>query len=64
MIQVKLASEDTKAGAEESDLSGLVETLRSSENLELRGLMAIPPFFPDSEQARPYFARLRALAEE
>ena len=63
LIQVKLASEDAKAGAEEADLSELVETLRSSENLELRGLMAIPPFFPDNEQSRPYFARLRALAE-
>ena len=63
LIQVKVASEDTKAGAEESDLSSLVETLRSSENLELRGLMTMPPFFPDSEQVRPYFARLRALAE-
>ena len=63
LIQVKVASEDTKAGAEESDLPGLVETLRSLENLELRGLMTMPPFFPDSEQVRPYFARLRVLAE-
>lgn len=63
LIQVKLASENTKAGAEESDLAGLVETVRSAENLQLRGLMAIPPFFPDGEQMRPYFARLRGLAE-
>jgi uncharacterized pyridoxal phosphate-containing UPF0001 family protein len=25
--------------------------------------MAIPPFFDDPEQARPYFARLRKLGE-
>jgi len=32
------------------------------ETLELRGLMVIPPFFPNPEDVRPYFQRLRALA--
>jgi len=30
----------------------------------VRGLMAIPPPTPTGEQARPYFARLRALMEQ
>ena len=30
---------------------------------EIRGLMAIPPFFDDPEKVRPYFQKLRKLAE-
>ena len=41
----------------------LVDQLKLCERLELRGLMAIPPFFEDAESSRPYFARLRALGE-
>jgi hypothetical protein len=31
--------------------------------LRLTGLMTLPPFDPDPEAARPYFVRLRELAE-
>ena len=31
--------------------------------LEFRGLMTVPPFFDDPEQARPYFRKLRALRD-
>ena len=30
----------------------------------MRGLMSIPPFFDNPEDVRPYFRRLRGLAEE
>jgi hypothetical protein len=33
------------------------------ENLELRGLMTMAPFFNEPEPARPYFQRLRRLKE-
>ena len=33
-------------------------------HLEIRGLMAIPPFSEDTEAARPYFRRLRQLRDE
>ncbi len=33
-------------------------------NLRLRGLMTMPPWSEDPEASRPYFRRLRELAEE
>ena len=39
----------------------LVEALRAYPRLQLRGLMAIPPFFDDAEAVRPYFRKLREL---
>jgi len=32
-------------------------------NLQIRGLMTMPPFFDDPQKARPYFAALRALRD-
>jgi hypothetical protein len=62
LIEVKLHEEPNKSGIDETQLPGLVDQFRSYENLRLRGLMAIPPFFDDPQDARPYFRKLRDLA--
>ena len=64
LIQVDLGHEETKSGIDESELSHLVETIGPLSRLELAGLMALPPFFDDPEQSRPYFRRLRELRDE
>jgi pyridoxal phosphate enzyme (YggS family) len=64
LIQVDLAGETTKSGAPEKDLPALVEYLRQCSHLNLKGLMTLPPFFEDAEQARPFFRRLREIRDE
>ena len=64
LIQVDLGHEETKSGIDESELTHLVEGLRSLTHLELIGLMTLPPFFDDTEQSRPFFRRLRELRNE
>ncbi|MGH9718481.1 MAG: YggS family pyridoxal phosphate-dependent enzyme [Candidatus Acidiferrales bacterium] len=65
LIEVKLGSEQTKSGAEEAALAHLAEDIaQKCSDLELRGLMAIPPYAEDAERARPYFRRLRELRDE
>jgi hypothetical protein len=64
MIEVKLSPEETKSGAAPEDLPAVVEGIRSCANLRLLGLMTIPPWTDEGERSRPYFARLRRLAEE
>src|SRR5688572_2469538 len=61
LIQVDLGKEATKSGADESELSAIIQTLDACRNLEFRGLMTLPPFFDDAEQTRPYFRRLREI---
>jgi pyridoxal phosphate enzyme (YggS family) len=65
LVQVKLSDEESKHGIPEKGLMGLLEKIVAMDNLKLEGLMTMPPFFhdPDPEQARPYFRRLRQLAE-
>jgi pyridoxal phosphate enzyme (YggS family) len=64
LLEVNLAEEATKSGAQEDEIVGLAEQVSQLETLELRGLMTIPPFYEDPESARPYFCRLRLLAEK
>lgn len=64
MIEVKLSPEETKSGVAPEELGALVEAVRACSHLELRGLMTMPPFSDDPEDARPYFRRLRELASQ
>jgi pyridoxal phosphate enzyme (YggS family) len=65
LIEVRIGAEATKSGVEETSLAQLAEEVaQKCSHLELRGLMAIPPYLEDAEQARPYFRRLRELRDQ
>jgi len=64
LIQVDLGHEETKSGMDESELTHMVEGLKSLTHLDLIGLITLPPFFDDTEQSRPFFRRLRELRDE
>jgi pyridoxal phosphate enzyme (YggS family) len=63
LIEVHLGDETTKSGVAEMELPALAESLVPLSNLELQGLMTIPPFFEDIHRVRPYFRKLRELRE-
>jgi hypothetical protein len=64
LLEVNLGGEESKAGVGESEIIQLAEEISPLATLEVRGLMVIPPFFDDPEQVRPYFRRLRELAQD
>ena len=64
LVQVDLGHEDTKSGIDESELREFIEGLKVLERVQLIGLMTLPPFFDDPEQARPFFRRLREVRDE
>jgi PLP dependent protein len=64
LIEVRLAPEDSKTGVLSEGIPALVESALDLPHLEIRGFMAIPPFFEDPERVRPYFRRLRELRDE
>jgi pyridoxal phosphate enzyme (YggS family) len=63
LIEVKLDPNETKSGVSGEELPRLVEALSQMPRLELRGLMGVPAYFDDPEEARPYFRRLRELRD-
>lgn len=63
LIQVNVAGESSKSGVSPEDAVALVKVVAKLPNLAIKGLMTMPPFFDDPEQARPFFAALKSLAE-
>ena len=63
-IEVNLGSEESKSGVAPNEVLPLCEQAGKLANLELKGLMAVPPFLDDPEDVRPFFRRLRQLRDE
>ncbi len=63
LIQVNQAGEDTKSGVEPGAAPELVQQIARLPHLRLLGLMTMPPWFPDPEEARPYFLAMRELRD-
>jgi pyridoxal phosphate enzyme (YggS family) len=59
LVEVNLSGEPTKSGVAPSELGAFIALYPN-----VRGLMTIPPWADDPEASRPYFVRLRELAEE
>lgn len=63
LLQVNIAMEETKSGATAKDTVALARAVTEFEHLDLQGLMCMPPFFDDPEDARPYFRQLQGIRE-
>ena len=63
LIQVNVSEEESKSGVNKASAAKLVEEVSKLPNLDVRGLMTMPPFFDQPERARPYFALLREIKE-
>jgi pyridoxal phosphate enzyme (YggS family) len=64
LIEVKLDSEPAKSGASDEELPRLVEAMLRMPHLNLQGLMGVPRYFDNPEDARPYFRHLRELRDD
>ncbi len=64
LVQVKLSDEEAKHGIMENNLMDLLTKIANMDCLKLEGLMTMPPYFEDPEKARPYFSRLKQLADK
>jgi pyridoxal phosphate enzyme (YggS family) len=64
LLQVNVGAEESKGGFSVAGLTQVLDELDELAHLQIRGLMALPPWTEDPEASRPYFARLRQLREE
>jgi pyridoxal phosphate enzyme (YggS family) len=63
-VQVALAGEEQKSGVGPGDLDGVLRAAAGCGHVEVRGLMLLPPYDPEPERSRPWFRRLREVADE
>jgi hypothetical protein len=59
LVEVNLSGEESKSGIQPERLRAFLELYP-----DVRGLMTMPPETTDPETSRPYFSRLRKLAEQ
>lgn len=64
LLQFNLGEEASKGGADETEALDLAKQISALPNLQIRGLMTLPPYCDDPEEVRPYFRRLRLLGEK
>jgi len=60
LIEVNIAGEDGKAGVAPEQLGEFI----ARSPVPVAGLMTMPPLAADADASRPWFAKLRALADE
>jgi len=63
LIEVNVGGEATKSGVPPAEALDLIRAIAPLQNLSIRGLMTMPPWFDDPQDARPSFKALRELRD-
>jgi len=63
LLEVNVAGEESKYGVHPDAADRFLEAATQCEGVRFVGLMTMPPLAASPEDARPYFAALRVLAE-
>lgn len=64
LLEVNVAGEGSKFGYNPEQMLADLKAINALPRLEIHGLMAIPPYTPVPEKARPYFQKLRELKQQ
>jgi pyridoxal phosphate enzyme (YggS family) len=63
LVEVNISGEETKRGVAHRDALPLIREVSALENISVQGLMTMPPWFDDPQEARPFFVALRELKD-
>ena len=63
-LEVNVSGERSKFGLAPAAVPALLDAANSCYNVEIVGLMTIPPIAEDATEARPFFRKLRELREQ
>ena len=64
LVQVNVAKEASKSGIYAENTIELLKNISRLENVSVKGLMTMPPYFNAPEQVRPFFAALHRLRDQ
>ncbi|MBQ8740054.1 MAG: YggS family pyridoxal phosphate-dependent enzyme [Clostridia bacterium] len=61
LLEINIGDEQSKSGFSYAEASAAVEKIAQLDGIKIKGLMAIPPICENSQQNRPYFAKMKKL---
>ena len=64
LIQVNISGEGSKSGCAPEEAAALIDAANRCSQVEVHGLMTLPPFTPDPEKTRTHFSNLRNLRDQ
>lgn len=63
LLEVNIASEKSKLGFLPSEIESNILKISELKNIKTIGLMCMPPLFKDPNETRPYFKKLKSMAD-
>jgi len=64
LIEVNSGKEENKSGCMPEDVIDLIKEISSLENIKVKGLMTMAPYFEDAEKDRSYFKETKKIFDE
>ena len=64
LVQVNISEETTKSGTRAEQTLEIVKNISLLENVSIKGLMTMPPYFNAPERVQPFFKALRELRNQ
>jgi len=64
LIQLKIATEETKFGLQNEELDSLILDLKTLDNINIRGVMGMASFTDDTDQVRHEFKHLKSIFDK
>jgi len=64
LVQVNISEEATKSGTRAEQTLEIVKDISFLENVSIKGLMTMPPYFNAPERVQPFFKALRELRNQ
>ena len=62
LIEVNIAEEESKFGVKKEECEELIRQISVLPNIQIKGLMTVPPFVDDGEENRQYFHIIQQLS--
>lgn len=64
LVQINISMEETKSGVSEEEAEALVRDISGLENISVKGLMTMPPYYNEPELVKPYFKALKKISDK
>jgi hypothetical protein len=61
LIEIKVSPEDTKFGLAPEEIEPFIRSVALLKNIKVTGIMAMAPYFDDTELSRPYFKKAKQV---